>query len=84
MEERDETMPLGIKKINDLGVFGTTATFSLFAYAWMWIVLRDMIVELWEAILTFLFMFLLLGVAYIMDRRNSTSSEDDEEDGDKK
>jgi hypothetical protein len=34
-------MDNGIKKINDLGVFGVTATFSLFAYVWMWIVLMD-------------------------------------------
>ena len=43
-EELDKTVDLGYKKINDLGVFGTTAIFSLWAYAWMWIVLSDMIV----------------------------------------
>ena len=40
-EDRDSTMEPGVKKINDLGVFGVTATFSLFAYVWMWIVLMD-------------------------------------------
>lgn len=40
-DDRDKTLDPGIKKINDLGVFGVTATFSLFAYIWMWIVLMD-------------------------------------------
>jgi solute carrier family 8 (sodium/calcium exchanger) len=79
-EELDETLEPGIKKINDLGVFGTTATFSLWAYAWMYIVLLDMIVELWEAIVTVLFLFLLLGIAYFMDRRNAANQVDDEDD----
>lgn len=74
-EEVDDSVDLGLKKINDLGVFGTTAIFSLWAYAWMWIVLADMIVELWEAILTFLFVFLLLAIAYFMDRRNAANNE---------
>ena len=74
-EEVDDSVDLGLKKINDLGVFGTTAIFSLWAYAWMWIVLGDMIVELWEAILTFLFVFLLLAIAYFMDRRNAANNE---------
>jgi solute carrier family 8 (sodium/calcium exchanger) len=72
-DERDETMEVGLKKINDLGVFATTASFSLFAYAWMWFVLADMLVQVWEAVLTFLYMFLLLGVAYCMDRRNAAN-----------
>jgi Ca2+/Na+ antiporter len=39
--ERDDTVPLGVKKINDMGVFSVTATFSLWAYVWMFIVLQD-------------------------------------------
>mgnify|MGYP001138076806 FL=1 len=39
--ERDETMPVGVKKINDMGVFSVTAFFSVTAYVWMFICLRD-------------------------------------------
>ena len=77
-DDIDDTVELGLKKINDLGVFTTTATFSLWAYAWMWIVLADMIVELWEAILTFVFVFILLGIAYFMDRRKAAQDEESE------
>jgi Ca2+/Na+ antiporter len=37
--ERDQTVPKGVKKINDMGVFSITATFSLFAYIWLFICL---------------------------------------------
>ncbi len=40
-DDRDETVPIGVKKINDMGVFGTTAVFSIFAYVWLLIVLMD-------------------------------------------
>ena len=39
--ERDDTVPLGIKKINDMGVFSITAVCSIFAYVWMLISLAD-------------------------------------------
>lgn len=39
--EKDESIPKGVKKIYDMGVFGITATSSLFAYVWMFIVLLD-------------------------------------------
>lgn len=35
--DRDTTVPVGVKKINDMGVFGITATSSLFAYIWLFI-----------------------------------------------
>jgi len=34
-DERDEEVPAGIKRVYDLGVFGVTATFSVFAYVWI-------------------------------------------------
>ena len=39
--ERDETVPKGVKKIYDMGVFSVTATTSIFAYVWMFICLQD-------------------------------------------
>lgn len=38
---RDSEVPVGVKRIYDLGVFAVTATFSIFAYVWMWICLMD-------------------------------------------
>ena len=39
--ERDDTVPKGVKKINDMGVFGLTAFSSIFAYLWIWYCLSD-------------------------------------------
>ena len=39
--ERDETVPKGVKKINDMGVFGVTSITSILAYFWMFFVLMD-------------------------------------------
>ena len=59
------------KKINDLGVYATTAIFSLFSYSWMYICLETNspnIVDLNEAWLTLFFFFLLVGTAFAMDK----------------
>lgn len=39
--ERDDSVPKGCKKIFDMGVFTWTAGTSIFAYVWLYIVLRD-------------------------------------------
>jgi len=39
--ERDQDLPVGIKRIFDLGVFAVTASASVLAYVWMWYVLKD-------------------------------------------
>lgn len=69
--ERDESVPLGVKKINDTGVFAVTAFFSVMAYVWMFIVLRDQRVETWEAWVTFLLTFVLIGLAFGADKYKS-------------
>lgn len=84
VEDRDKDFTeenglIGLKKIERLSVFATTALFSLWAYAWMWIVLADMLVTIPEAILTFAFVFALLTAAYIMDRCNANDDEDEGE-----
>jgi len=66
--DRDDTLPVGIKKIYDMGVFAVTAFSSVFAYVWMWIVLMDQSVSPIEAWLTFVFFFVLIGSAYGMDK----------------
>jgi hypothetical protein len=40
-DDRDETMEVGVKKINMMGVFAITATSSLWAYIWLFICVRD-------------------------------------------
>jgi solute carrier family 8 (sodium/calcium exchanger) len=64
------------KKINDLGVFATTALFSIFAYVWMYICLGDGIVDTTEAYFTLGFFFVLLIIAYIADKINAKKEED--------
>eukprot|EP01052_Picozoa_sp_SAG31_P031672 SAG31_NODE_3381_length_4338_cov_90.056617_1_plen_857_part_00 len=58
-----------IKKIEQTSVFAITAFASVFAYVWMVIVLSDKQVQLWEAVVTFLFFPTLLAAAYYADIR---------------
>lgn len=63
-----------IKKIADMGVFIVTATASTFAYFWFFLVLTVIskdVVELWEALLTIGFFFILVILAYGADRVNA-------------
>ena len=76
--ERDQDVEPGIKRIFDLGVFAVTATASVLAYVWMWFVLKDQIVEIWEGVVTFSFFFLLIGTSYAADRLKANNEEDDE------
>lgn len=66
--ERDDTVPKGVKKINDMGVFSITAFFSVLAYIWMFVVLRDQSVSVTEAWITFALFFVLIGLAFGADR----------------
>lgn len=62
-----------IKKIDDMGVFITTASFSIFAYVWLFICLAVNSpdeVTVSEAVWTFAFFFLLLFLAFGMDKYN--------------
>lgn len=68
-----EMPPVGVKKINDMGVFTITAIASVFAYVWLYIVLAVSspgVVKLWEAIVTLLFFFVLIILAFIADKHN--------------
>ncbi|KAL3311987.1 hypothetical protein Ciccas_009427 [Cichlidogyrus casuarinus] len=58
------------KRIKEFGVFLMTATWSLFAYAWLLIttvVISPGVIELWEACLTFLFFPSMVLLAYAQD-----------------
>ncbi|GAB1600819.1 sodium/calcium exchanger 3-like isoform X6 [Argonauta hians] len=66
-------IPAGdFRRIKSMRVFGITSFFCIFAYMWLAIVLlasSPNIVELWEAIVTFLFFPLLILIAYLVDRK---------------
>ncbi len=65
--EEDDT-PKGVKKIKDLGVFATTTIFSIFAYIWLYVSLLDGEVDPFEAWLTFGLFFIMIALAFIMDK----------------
>jgi Ca2+/Na+ antiporter len=59
------------KKIYDLGVYATTACFSIFAYSWMYFCLEIYTpdeVDLNEAWLTLFFFVLLVGLSFAADK----------------
>lgn len=66
----DETKK-GVKKILDLGVFGITTTWAVIAYIWLYYCLMDGEIKAWEAWMTFVFFWILLGMAFIADRINA-------------
>lgn len=67
-ELEEDGTPLGVKKINDMGVFTITCTASMLAYIWAFYCLIDYEVTVTEAWLTLAFMFVLLILAYIADK----------------
>lgn len=61
-----------VRKIKHLRVFFITATWSIFAYLWLYFILAISshgIVEIWEAVLTFVFFPLTVLTAYIADTK---------------
>lgn len=61
-----------VRKIKHLRVFFVTATWSVFAYVWLYMILSFItpgVVDIWEAVLTFLFFPATVITAYIADRR---------------
>ena len=60
------------RRIEMIGVFAVTAFFSVFAYLWLIIVLQAStpdVVDIWEAVLTFMFFPILVMIAYAADKR---------------
>ena len=61
-----------VRKIKHLRVFFVTATWSIFAYIWLYLILAQITpgrVDVWEGFLTFLFFPLTVVTAYVADRR---------------
>jgi len=65
-------MPDGeVRYIKEVPVYCVTASFSVFAYVWLLIILQFIspdVCEVWEAVLTLFFMPILLVLAYMADR----------------
>lgn len=78
-EVAEDGTPLGVKKVNDTGVFAITTVWSIIAYVWLFVVLQDSVVKPWEAYLTLGFFFILVLMAYIADcmRRKTTKERED-------
>merc|ERR1711871_607549 len=60
-----------IRLIKDTSVFAITATFSIFAYIWLIIILQvssENIVEPWEGLLTFIYFPVLVMLAFLADK----------------
>lgn len=61
-----------VRKQKHLDVFCVTATWSIFAYIWLYIILSVFspgIIEVWEGLLTFLFFPITVLTAYIADTK---------------
>lgn len=61
-----------VRRIKHLRVFFVTATWSVFAYLWLLIILKVTtpgVVDTWEGIVTFLFFPATVFTAYLADRR---------------
>uniref|UniRef100_A0A667XPX3 Solute carrier family 8 member 1a n=1 Tax=Myripristis murdjan TaxID=586833 RepID=A0A667XPX3_9TELE len=60
------------RKVKHLRVFFVTASWSIFAYTWLYLILAVFspgVVEIWEGLLTLFFFPLCVGFAYVADRR---------------
>lgn len=61
-----------VRKIKHLRVFFVTATWSVFAYVWLYLILDVIspnVVDIWEGVVTFMFFPATVATAYIADRR---------------
>ena len=61
-----------VRTIQDIRMYFVTTGFSIFAYIWLALILLVIsphYVELWEAILTLLFLPLFIAVAYLTDKK---------------
>jgi len=66
-----------LRQIEDLAVFTVTATFSLFAYFWLYLVVSivsEDVIDIWEAVATLFFFPGLVLVAYTADKGYMSSS----------
>jgi len=77
-EERDATVPVGVKKINDMGVFSITASSSIWAYIWLFLCLRDSEISTLEAWSTLFMFFILIGCSFAADKYKAAQDKKNE------
>ena len=85
-EPKTETVYIA-KKVFDMKVFSVTAISSLFAYIWLYTTLAyssKEVVESWEAWATFIFFFILIGMAFGADKWTQYQTEKKESDAERK
>uniref|UniRef100_A0A5K4ERZ8 Putative sodium/calcium exchanger n=1 Tax=Schistosoma mansoni TaxID=6183 RepID=A0A5K4ERZ8_SCHMA len=61
-----------VRRIKHLSVFFITSSWSLFAYLWMYLIIAVFtpgVVEVWEALLTFIFFPIIVICAYLADTK---------------
>lgn len=61
-----------VRRIKHLRVFFVTATWSIFAYIWLYLILAVFspgVIAIWEGLITFLCFPLIVWMAYVADRR---------------
>ena len=67
-----------VRRIKAIKVFGVTATFCILAYIWLYVALSvssPEIMDIWEAVLTFLLFPILVIIAYIADKEYCCATE---------
>lgn len=68
-----------IRRVKAIKVFAITATFCILAYIWLYIALSvssPNVIDVWEAILTFLMFPILVVIAYIADKEYGCGGKD--------
>jgi len=71
---------MDVRKIQKYQVFIFTCTSSVLAYLWMLVVIAGItpnVVEVWEGVVTLLFFFVFLGVAFTLDKSFSSVEDTD-------
>ena len=61
-----------VRRQKHLSVFFVTATFSVFAYLWLYVILSVSspgVIEIWEGVITFMYFPLTVVIAYIADTK---------------
>ena len=73
-----------VRRVENLRVFGVTAFTCIFAYIWLALVLLFItpeVVDIWEAVLTFLFFPLLIIIAYLTDKKFFLGKKEEDHEG---
>jgi solute carrier family 8 (sodium/calcium exchanger) len=67
--DKDDKGNIDYRHIKEIGVFSTTAFYSIFAYVWLFICVKDNQILLWEAVVTFMLFPVLCIQCYAADKK---------------